>query len=941
MLKKKNVRWLHLSDFHSGKDDYGINIICKSLLTHIKSKQKPDFVIITGDLSYSGKEKEYNKLYYDFFEPLNEHLGDNIPVFAVPGNHDIDREKHKFITRDAIYSKAPNFFDPTAEGLKQRSEIIDRLYNYRNGAHMLVCSDSRNLWNENGFYHFIVDTEDFKIGLLGINTAWLSEDAYDKEAITPGLELVKAGLSLIDECEYKILIGHHPVDWFRHEDRYALESLFGKNRIIYCHGHKHVLDYGIKERGGGFYLVLQCGAAFQGREEDDILKNGYMWCELNSDEEYVYIDPYFWNKKNQEWVQDVVAFPVEYRDKEKEGYIFSTPNNYNAATKAEERRKSVKSIRADKLYRGWECIDAEYIEKLDKSVDDDLIINYFNGRVPNWRIALCRDVPRREVVRKVFTHINSYTEGCGTYMILGAGGEGKTTALLQIIEKATKADEGWRVLFHRVDTSRLNKKMLDGLSEKYNWIIASDDADLIADDIYDMADYLNLKNKNHIHFLLASRLTDWRKTSVAAKFIQKSSGYFEFKLTGINRGDAKLIVEAWAKHKERGLGLLAGFSKEDAIDKLLEESKSETSQNDGALLGALLRLRIGDQMKSYVKKMLDKLYDFSTQNTEEPSLFYAFVCIAAMHAENMLFLSKTVLANTMGIGLGELRSKIVYPLGEEAAADVAGEMVFTRHRAIAETATDILRQSTQYNIDLDDVYVDLAESAERAFNDGNYVTNLAGWRLNLAEHFYGKGNIQLTIRILQAILKVTHKRAYLQVKLSKYFRLADLPEQSVQVLSEGYAASNDRILLTEWAYAEHATGNYAIAICLFYVSLSDQADNKLLDIDDVIISINGFVDTCFTLYNKTKKNQFAEGACVGLEFYDSLVAKKSAEITENMDIIKKALKEYRANHKYHYSKFEHFRRVALFAYERKEVNLPEWVIKPEEAEFRDLLVMLE
>ena len=59
-----NISWLHLSDLHLGRDVYNEEVILKELLIDIKkqtelNKIKLDFVFITGDITFSGQEKEF------------------------------------------------------------------------------------------------------------------------------------------------------------------------------------------------------------------------------------------------------------------------------------------------------------------------------------------------------------------------------------------------------------------------------------------------------------------------------------------------------------------------------------------------------------------------------------------------------------------------------------------------------------------------------------------------------------------------------------------------------------------------------------------------------------------------------------------------------------------------------------------------------------------
>lgn len=82
------MRILHLSDFHlrgDGKLSFQVVDTCQCLKTtahHLLTlKQKPDAIVITGDLADSGDEQAYDML-HEALSPLA------LPIYAVPGNHD-------------------------------------------------------------------------------------------------------------------------------------------------------------------------------------------------------------------------------------------------------------------------------------------------------------------------------------------------------------------------------------------------------------------------------------------------------------------------------------------------------------------------------------------------------------------------------------------------------------------------------------------------------------------------------------------------------------------------------------------------------------------------------------------------------------------------------------------------------------------------------------
>ena len=74
------MRIIHLSDLHFGTE---IPDLVKALALHIR--QRPaDLIIVSGDFTQIGSGDEF-RLAHDFVHSFG------IPVFCVPGNHDIPR----------------------------------------------------------------------------------------------------------------------------------------------------------------------------------------------------------------------------------------------------------------------------------------------------------------------------------------------------------------------------------------------------------------------------------------------------------------------------------------------------------------------------------------------------------------------------------------------------------------------------------------------------------------------------------------------------------------------------------------------------------------------------------------------------------------------------------------------------------------------------------
>lgn len=924
------IKWLHLSDFHVGLDDYGQTQIFKYILDHIEEKQSKqgniDFVFITGDIAQSGLEKEYDKFAEEFITPLKKIITKECKIFLVAGNHDVDRKRFRTFSPEEAISIL-DFFDPTSKGLENRQDILMRFSAYREFQQLYFDEQDDWLNSENGYFVYKNTLKGVNMGVLALNTAWLSKGEKDEGSLTAGKAIVETGLKEIQNCDVKLVLGHHPINWFYNKD--PIRTLFSKNQAVYLHGHLHKGSNRYEESAGYQFLAIQSGAAFQGRE-NDIWINGLLWGELDFDSGIINLEPRQWHKNNQEWVIDGTAFPDIFH----KGGIWELPLPQKIQPPTNTSKPAVKPQKTFSPPSGWEILDLEELNKRRNEPDEETILKYFDGRIPNWSLALSKQIPRRKIVTELTNEINgaALAQQNSITALLGAGGEGKTTAFLQTIESIIETQNNWKVLYHKSENSHFNQSVIKELPEGYNWLIASDDADLIAEDIYRAAQ----TQRNHIHFLLAARDTDWydQKLEKLKWFLLFSKSYREKKLSGLIEEDAEKIVQAWKQYNEEGLGKLANLSDEHAVQRLLAESRSESKQ-EGAFFGALLRVRYGDDLKKHIKKLLDRLKQRPIIEGNSLTLLDAFAYIAAMHAENQLFLSKLVLAKVLNLELGKLRSKVMYPLGEEAAASMAGDYVFTRHKAIAETAMQLLEDEMQYGIDSDETYIELVITAESLWQKGHFVEKLGNWRY-LSDHFFNKSKHSLAIRLTQSLLDLDKTNSYLRVKLAQQFRKAGQPEIAINVFRDA-PITELRGFFSEWGTSEGNEGNHALSVYLTAYTLANETAKKPPENDDAKIALNGIAIACQELFKKYNKPIFVEAcgaaAQLGLTVKND---KTKGELLKN----KKYAEENGINDVSKSAALNRIKEAIQVAYHQREADLPNWILKPEDLHFEGLKELL-
>lgn len=143
--------------------------------------------------------------------------------------------------------------------------------------------------------------------------------------------------------------------------------------------------------------------------------------------------------------------------------------------------------------------------------------------------------------------------------------------------------------------------------------------------------------------MLCTRDTDWINSDADKLEWRSVANFSRPRLKGISEEDAERFIDAWKTLGNEGLGKLKGLSPVEAKKRLLKSSKNEeiNEPDEGALLGAMLATRYGDELYDHVRVMLRRLEKIPLYCE---TLLNAFAYIVAMHSEKLFFLSKPVMA---------------------------------------------------------------------------------------------------------------------------------------------------------------------------------------------------------------------------------------------------------------------------------------------------------
>lgn len=955
-VNDNSFRWLHLSDFHTGKDDLAQGQFFKQIFSEVRERvasgREPQAVFVTGDIANRGQEQEYEQFLEEFLFPLTDILQGEARsrIFFIPGNHDVDRKQDEAGQRYGILDKLPRILDPNNEGLHLREHLLQRFRSFAgfdslskkiDGTHWLLSSQ--------GYYTHQFEIDRHSIGILCLNTAWFCEGDQDRLWLSPGEMMLGKGLEELEGCQIHIVLGHHPIDWFRPVEQRRTRALFGKYHVIYLHGHLHENTFTQEVGAGRPFVTNQAGASFQAREDKHEV-NSFLWCELDYDRHTIRVEPRRWSRDNYEFSHAEPDFPEEYRarnDRGEELASYDLPLPLKA-----EQIQELPQAREFAPPPGWELITKEYLERQPQYPSEERLLQFFDGRLSDWNDALLpADVlVQRDIVGTLERMVKDARQK-GTIQVivlLGPAGEGKSIALRQLICNLIMSRTGWQVWWAtEVDKNLALPIGAFSFPQSHDaLLVVADDASLIAQDIYKAANFLRGQRK-HIVFLLCSQTLAWRDAK-ADMLGWGQDMLLPIRFPAITEEEAWSIVGAWSKCGEQGLGALKDQPLEKAAEFFFQQTQSSGTTQGRSFFGAMLAARYGDGLQKHIHDILIKLQRMGSRGK---ALLEALAVICAVHCINdargadHMKLSKDILAQFLGCKREEISSRYVLPLGDEAvSANISGGAIYSRHQEIAKVIVQLL---PEFGIEFDDicrklvhVICDLFAKKPSFVPDIQQWNQLPTWFFNQGIPWFSKDyNKQLGILLAEAFTEAEPNNPVSYVDLSKFHRAEKHPEISVKLLRQACDKVNvDRKYYYEWATAEGQTGNYYMDVCLCGISLADQADRKTFDDDRAILSLIG-LSSCFAdLFEETHHDPiFIERCASAMRLASAHIDRIHTQKRYDLEKGKRKCEQAGISYKNRslLSAFETLQEGILEAYEQSRDALPNY-IKDGEVTFHKL-----
>lgn len=323
MRSSESLTWLHLSDLHyRGSEDYNVSVVKHALLSDIKymvdnKGLRPDFVVFTGDLAFSGQPDQYEWV-EAFLDQLLVTAGivSRDRLFVVPGNHDIDRTAIDPIIASGTLStlnsrdKVSEFLDPKRE----RTHVFTKFRHYQDFFNRFFGNITQ--FNERDYFwvrRFLVKQR--SVGILGLNSAWMSsfrknaqEEYSDDGILLVGERQIDEAMRRLDSegnSDIVLAILHHPFSSLNPAfDASAARRLLHRSCDFILRGHLHESGLSQEDTLEGQTIIIPAGACYDRRDRPT---SGYNFVRLDFDNNkgHIYLRRY--SERSREWQPDLDA----------------------------------------------------------------------------------------------------------------------------------------------------------------------------------------------------------------------------------------------------------------------------------------------------------------------------------------------------------------------------------------------------------------------------------------------------------------------------------------------------------------------------------------------------------------------------------------------------------------------------------------------------------
>ncbi len=291
------IKILHLSDLHyNSSKPKDTEIVLDALWKDLDNFKDIDFILFSGDLVKAGDKKgDFEKAFQALIKPLltktNLTMDD---FFLVPGNHDVQMSRIKRVIelglkgllkdRDSLNA----FLD---EEMKNDFENIERLEHFNEFKTWFKAGHT--VTSNKLFSTHIIKKKNVEIGIACLNSTWraIGRGSHDKGELLIGERQIDEALKDIKDCDIKIAVYHHALDWLTEYDLGDVKKILSREfDFLFC-GHLHDPNLELVQSFQNKAVLIQGGSLNNGRS----YYNGYssLCFDVQKGKGIIYLRSYF------------------------------------------------------------------------------------------------------------------------------------------------------------------------------------------------------------------------------------------------------------------------------------------------------------------------------------------------------------------------------------------------------------------------------------------------------------------------------------------------------------------------------------------------------------------------------------------------------------------------------------------------------------------------
>ncbi|WP_426276339.1 metallophosphoesterase [Chryseobacterium sp. S-02] len=277
------MKIIHITDFHLKNEELNIQhsrilkALLKDLINYIDNNT---ILLFTGDFTNMGGKDFSNpsQAFTVFKEIIFDKILSKFPmltnrIFFVPGNHDLDRRsitiKDKYIKTALLNDTSSRtiFYEDLQNGIpafKTYQEFKETFYSHYPNKIITQLEDT-----------FQIEIENENIGITCINSSWLCYENDDDGNILILEDQLMNSLNLIDNCNIKIALLHHPLTFLHKSESLKIKEILEKeyDLVFIGHTHKQESEFNQTLNGNCYFSV---GKSLNSEDTESIpYTNGY------------------------------------------------------------------------------------------------------------------------------------------------------------------------------------------------------------------------------------------------------------------------------------------------------------------------------------------------------------------------------------------------------------------------------------------------------------------------------------------------------------------------------------------------------------------------------------------------------------------------------------------------------------------------------------------